>query len=157
MEVRIEEMPAVRAVYVRRAGEYGTAATQAWEALCRWAGPRGLLAPGRMLFSVGHGDPTVTPADKLRYDACLAIDAETRVDEQVGVMELSARRVAKARYEGPGEGILGAYKAFYSEWLPESGFVPASMPPIEVYLPEEGNRPESNHFVMDICVPIVPA
>jgi AraC family transcriptional regulator len=157
MEVRIEEMPAVRAAYVRRAGEYGAAATGAWQALCRWAGPRGLLTPGRMLFSVSHDDPTVTPPDKLRYDACIAIDADTSVDAQVGVMELPARRVAKARYAGPGKGILGAYQAFYGEWLPESGFVPASMPPIEVYLPEEGNRPEADRFVMDICVPIIPA
>ncbi len=157
MEVRIEEMPAVRAVYVRRAGPYAKAATEAWEVLCRWAGPRGLLAPGHMLFSISHGDPDVTPPEKLRYDACIAIDADTKVDDQVSVTELPARRVAKARYVGPGEGILGAYRAFYGEWLPESGFVPAGTPPIEVYLTEQGNRPEANHFVMDICVPIVPA
>ncbi len=157
MEVRIEDMPAVRAVYIRRAGAYGPAATRAWEALCRWAGPRGLLTPGRMLFSISHGDPEVTPAEKLRYDACIAIDANTRIDNQVSIMELPARRVAKARYVGPGEGILGAYKAIFGEWLPESGFVPASMPAIEVYLTELGNRPDANHFVMDICVPIEPA
>lgn len=157
MEVRIEEMPAVRAVYVRRAGPYGSAVTEAWETLCRWAGPRGLLAPGRMLFSISHGDPAVTPVDKLRYDACIAIDADTNVDEQVSFTELPARRVAKARYVGPGERIAAAYQAFYGEWLPESGFVPAGTPPIEVYLPEQGNRPEVNHFVMDICVPVVPA
>ncbi|MCE5306711.1 MAG: GyrI-like domain-containing protein [Acidobacteriales bacterium] len=55
------------------------------------------------------------------------------------------------------QGIATAYKAHYGKWLPESGFVPASQPPIEVYFSELGNRPEANHFVMDICVPVEPA
>ncbi len=157
MEVRIEDMPAVRAAYVRRLGEYRVSAGQAWEALCRWAGPRGLLTPGHMLFSISHDDPMVTAPEKLRYDACIALDPETKIDDQVGVVELPARRVAKARYCGPGNGIMGAYQAFYAEWLPASGFVPGDLPPIEVYYPEQGNAPEQDHFVMDICLPVVPA
>lgn len=157
MEVRIEEMPALRAAYVRRTGDYNVSACQAWEALCRWAGPRGLLTPGRMLFSISHDDPDVTSPEKLRYDACIAIDPATELAGQVSLVELPARRVAKARYVGPGQGIVRAYRQFYGEWLPESGFVPADTPPIEIYLTEEGNRPEDDHFVMDICLPVVPA
>jgi len=157
MEVHIEEMPAVRAAYVRRMGPYRESAHQAWEALCRWAGPRGLLTPGRMLFSISHDDPTLTAPAKLRYDACVALDPDSKVDEQVGIVELPARRVAKARYCGPGNGILGAYQSFYRDWLPQSGFVPGDAPPIEVYYPEQGNAPEQDRFVMDICLPITPA
>lgn len=157
MEVRLEDMPDLRAAYIRRMGEYRVSAGEAWDALCRWAGPRGLLTPGRMLFSISHDDPAITAPGKLRYDACIALDAGTDVDEQVGVVTLPARRVAKARYVGPGAGIVRVYQELYGEWLPESGFVPADTPPIEIYLPEEGNRPEADHFVMDVCIPVVPA
>jgi AraC family transcriptional regulator len=157
VEVRIEEMPAVRAAYVRRQGEYYISACQAWDKLCAWAGPRGLLDGRRMLFSISHDDPSVTEAAKLRYDACIEIGPTLAVDDAVGVVELPARRVAKARYEGPGRGIMGAYASFYGEWLPKSGFVPGEAPPIEVYYPEQGNAPERDHFVMDICMPVVPA
>lgn len=157
VEVQIEDMPALRAAYVRRLGPYYISACQAWEVLCRWAGPRGLLSRGHLLFSISHDDPTVTAASKLRYDACVAIDADTKVDDQVGVVELPARRVARVRYCGPGNGILGVYQSLYGDWLPESGFVPADIPAIEIYYPEEGNAPEKDHFVMDICMPIIPA
>jgi AraC family transcriptional regulator len=157
MEVRIEQMPALRAAYVRKFGDYYVSAGQAWSVLCAWAGPRGLLTPGRLYFSVNHDDPTITPKDKLRYDACIEIDAGFAVNDRVGVVELPARQVAKARYVGPAAGILGVYKEFYGSWLPESGFVPADTPAIEVYLEDEGNRPQEDHFVMDICIPIVPA
>jgi AraC family transcriptional regulator len=157
MEVRIEEMPAIRAAYVRRMGPYAVSATQAWSALCAWAGPRGLLNGGALLFSISYDDPTVTEPAKLRYDACIGIPATLGVGEQVGLVEIPARRVAKARYEGPGRGILGAYQAFYGEWLPNSGFVPGEAPPLEVYYPELGNAPERDHFVLDICMPVVAA
>lgn len=157
VEVRIEDMPAIHAVYVRRMGPYNVAAGQAWEVLCRWAGPRGLLRPGAVWFSVSHDDPDVTSPDKLRYDACLAVDAATPVDDTVGVLDLPARRVAKARYVGPSAGIIAAYRELFGEWLPASGFVPTNAPAIEVYLPEEGNRPETDQFVMDVCLPVTPA
>jgi AraC family transcriptional regulator len=157
MEVRLEEMTELRAAYIRRMGEYRISAGEAWDTLCRWAGPRGLLTPGRMLFSISHDDPAVTAPEKLRYDACIALDANSAVDEQIGIVTLPARRVAKARYVGPGSGISGAYQELYGEWLPESGFVPGDTPPIEIYLTEEGNLPEVDHFVMDICIPVVPA
>jgi AraC family transcriptional regulator len=156
MEVRLEDMAELRAAYIRRMGEYRVSAGEAWDALCRWAGPRGLLTPGRTLFSISHDDPDITAPEKLRYDACIALDAKYPADEQVGIVTLPARRVAKARYLGPGAGISSAYREIYGEWLPESGFVPADTPPIEIYLTEEGNRPEIDHFVMDICIPVVP-
>jgi len=115
VEVRIEDMPAIHAVYVRRMGPYDVAAGQAWEVLCRWAGPRGLLRPGALWFSVSHDDPDVTSPEKLRYDACLAVDPATPVDAKVGVLDLPARRVAKARYVGPSAGIAGAYRELFGE------------------------------------------
>ncbi len=71
-------------------------------------------------------------------------------------MELPACGVARAHYEGAPNGIAEAYRVFYADWLPDSGFVPAGVPPIEVYLNDCGIDPGSK-VVMDICVPIDPA
>jgi len=65
--------------------------------------------------------------------------------------------VARGRYEGPAKGIAQAWKALYRDWLPDSGFAPADSPAIEIYLDQLGNDPEHDKFVMDICIPIVPA
>jgi len=157
VEVIVEEMAAMRAAYVRRMGAYNESACAAWEALCRWAGPRGLLGPGHTWFSLSYDDPTVTAAEKLHYDACISIDEKTAIDDAVGVHEIAARRVARARYEGPAAGIAAAYLELYREWLPQSGFLPADQPPMDIYRPELGNAPERDHYVMDICIPVIPA
>jgi AraC family transcriptional regulator len=153
MECRIEEMKALRAAYVRRLGPYDHSAAEAWEVLCRWAGPRGLLGPGAMLFGLSYDDPETSPAQQLRYDACLAVGPQVKAEGEVGLMELPAGKVARFHYEGPGEGIIGVYKRIYGDWLPGSGFVPAPRPPLEIYL----KSPEDNHFVLDICLPVEPA
>lgn len=157
VEVKIEEMQALRAAYVRRMGPYDASACEAWAALCGWAGPRGLLMGGRLMFGLSYDSPSVTDASKLRYDACIEIGPDVEVSGLVGVVEIPARRVAKVRYTGPGNGIQAAYAEFCGVWLPQSGFVPAEAPPMEVYYPELGNAPERDHFVMDIVMAIVPA
>ncbi len=153
MEVKVEQMKAVRALYVRRLGPYAKSAGEAWDALCRWAGPRGLLGPQTMLFGVSYDDPETSPAAQLRYDACISVGPEVQPEGEVCLMELPAGKVAKLRFEGPGAGIAGAYKEFYGSWLPNSGFVPGDRAPFEVYVQE----PRDDHFVLDICVPVVPA
>ena len=153
MEVKVEQMKAVRALYVRRMGPYARSAGEAWDALCRWAGPRGLLGPQTMMFGVSYDDPETSPAAQLRYDACISVGPQVQPEGEVCLMTLPAGRVAKARYEGPGAGIAGAYKEFYGQWLPSSGYVPAEGAPFEVYVQD----PKDDHFVLDICVPVVPA
>lgn len=156
MQVKIEDMPAIRAAYVRRIGPYMTEASKAWEALCRWAGPRNLIRPDSVWFSISRDDPDVTDKNRLRYDACLSVSPDVKPEGEIGIVELPARRVARGRY-GPAAGIAGAWRALYGEWLPDSGFVPSDAPAIELYLMDQGNDPDHDHFVMDICVPIVPA
>jgi AraC family transcriptional regulator len=134
-----------------------TEAPKAWEALCRWAGPRNLIRPDSVWFSISNDDPDVTDKARLRYDACLSVGPEVKPEGEIGIVEIPARRAARGRYEGPAAGIAGAWKALYGGWRPDSGFVPADAPAIELYLMDQGNDPEHDHFVMDICVPVVPA
>ena len=157
VQVEIVDMPAIRAAYVRRMGSYFNSPREAWELLCRWAGPRRLLGPDTMYFGISYDSPEITEAAKLRYDACIAVGPEVKAEGEVGILDVPAQRVASARYDGPGEGIASAYQSLYRDWLPTSGFVPADAPCFEVYRHDLGNVPEENHFVMDICLPLKPA
>ena len=73
MKVEVREMPELRVAYVRNIGPYNTIG-KAFERLCQWAGPRGLLgSPDAMMLGIYHDDPEVTDADKLRADACVVV------------------------------------------------------------------------------------
>ena len=64
---------------------------------------RGLLGPGMKMFGIVHDDPDVTPEDKIRYDAAVAVSRPVSPEGEFGVMELAGGRYAVATHRGPYE------------------------------------------------------
>jgi AraC family transcriptional regulator len=132
MEVRIERIEPMRVAFMRHVGPYLEVGAL-WGKLMSWAAPRGLLGPQATLIGIGHDDPHVTPADKLRYDACLVVDRHFQPEGDVGVQEIAGGDYAVTRHRGPYEKLGETYARLCGEWLPASGREPRSAPPFEIY------------------------
>src|SRR5262249_9242521 len=75
MEVRLEILAPMQVAFLRHVGPYeDEKLTETWEKLLTWARSHGLLGPRTLKIGVGYDNPHVTPADKLRYDACITTD-----------------------------------------------------------------------------------
>ena len=107
MEVRIEECKPLRVAFVRHVGPYQECGV-AWEMLCKFAVGQGLFSPGALRIGIGHDNPEVTPADKLRYDACLTVDDQFQASGGVGVQELPGGAYAVVTHRGPYSGLPDA-------------------------------------------------
>jgi len=103
------------------------------------AGMRGLLGPGMKMFGIVHDDPDVTPEDKIRYDAAVAVSRPVSPDGEFGVMELAGGRYAVATHRGPYAELGKTYQRIYGAWLPKSGYELRDAPAFEQYL----NSPQS--------------
>ncbi len=143
MDVRIEKLPPKRVAFVRNIGPYQEAG-KAWEKLMAWAGPRGLFNPNASCLGLCHDDPDVTPADKIRYDACLAVGDDFEGEGEIGVQEISGGNYAIARHNGPYENLADTYAALCGQWLPSSGHEPRDAPPFEVYLNNPQDTPPAD-------------
>jgi AraC family transcriptional regulator len=153
MNVTVKEMPARHVAYVANLEGYGKDAIgRAWDRLCSWAGPLGLLDGGE-LIGVSFDDPEITPKNKCRYHACVTVPPHTQPPKDIGIMDLPGGRHAVTPFDGPTSAIQGTYKELYGSWLPQSGFEPAESPCFEIYHSTPEDDPEG-HFVMDICVPL---
>ena len=64
MKVQVREIPARKVIFIRHQGPYEGCGA-AWEKLCTWAAPRGLLQPGVEFVGLSYDDPDVTP-EKLK-------------------------------------------------------------------------------------------
>ena len=104
----IREMPATRVAFLRHIGPYNEVAPT-WASLCAHAGRLGLMGPDVKMFGASYDDPEVTPADKLRYDACLVVGPDVEPSGELGVQELSGGRYAVTMHEGPYEGLAQTY------------------------------------------------
>ncbi len=154
-KVEVKEMPALTVAYVRHIGPF-QGMSQAFETLMRWAGPRGLLRfPQTQVLGVYHDNPDITETDKLRSDACITVPPETKVEGEIGKMNIPGGLFAVGRAEiAPGE-FGEAWDAMVRDWLPESGYQPDDRVCYELYLNEPKNHPEGK-FILDICEPIRP-
>jgi AraC family transcriptional regulator len=143
----------VKCVFVRRTGSYEDSARQAWEAVCRFAFPRGLVGPGSQMIGVSRDDPQVTAPDQLRYDACITVGRDVAPEGEVGVTTIAGGKYAVFVHQGPYEEFTRTYQEIYGGWLPASGMRLRDVPGLEIYLNSPGQvKPEE--LRTEICVPV---
>jgi AraC family transcriptional regulator len=152
--VEVKELQKMTVAYIRHIGPYkgnDKLFESIWNRLFAWAGPRGLIG-GKDFKSliIYHDDPNVTIEDKLRMSVCITVPANTKVEGEIGKMELEAAKYVVARFEVTAQEFAQAWDWVYGQWFPASGYQPDDKPCFEMY-PEE---PKNGKFVVDICVPV---
>lgn len=154
MNVTITSIDPIHVAYVREVGPYHESAERAWRKLMAWAGPKGVISPEKRCLGVSHDDPAVTPAEKLRYDACIEVDDSVSAEGDIHVQDIPGGDYAVYRHVGPYAGLQSVYEGLYGGWLPASGREARRQPPFEMYVNDPGSTPE-NELVTDIYLPLV--
>ena len=123
--VEIQDFPKMTVAYIRHIGPYKgdeKLFEKLWNKLFTWAGPRGLIGgPNFKSLIIYHDDPNVTIQDKLRMSVCITVPIDTKVDGEVGKMEIEAGKYMVARFELSGQEFQQAWEWVYGHWLPTSG------------------------------------
>ena len=154
--VRIEDVPPLRVAYVKHMRGYGDGAgiERAFQTLFCWAGPRGVLSPDMRVLGMSLDNPEITPKDKCRYYACVAVTGRAEPDGEVGIMDVRPGKYAVARFKG-GPGVFkGAYDFMYGDWLPRSGWQPDDAPAFESYADEPEIGAKNKAFSFDLYIPV---
>ncbi len=154
--VEVKELRKMTVAYIRHIGPYkgdDKLFENIWNRMFSWAGPRGLIGGNDFKsLVIYHDDPNVTIEDKLRMSVCITVPPETKVDGEIGKMEIEAARYVIARFELTAQDFQKAWDWVYGQWFPTSGYQPDDKPCFEMY-PEE---PKDGKFIVDICVPVKP-
>ena len=156
--VKVKDVPSFRVAFVKHMKGYqdSSGIGAAFETLFAWAGPRGVMSPEMRVMGIPLDNPDITPKDKCRYYACLAVDDRAEAEGEVGVMTIRKGAYAVGRFTGAGDIFKKAYSYMYGEWLPKSGYQPDDAPAFESYVGEPGGTPAKPRFVFDLYVPVKP-
>jgi AraC family transcriptional regulator len=155
MKPEVRQVPELTVAYVRVLGGYKDSLIgPAFGRVMSWAGARSLIRGCPRVLGVSYDDPSITPADKCRYDACLAVPKGTEPSGDVGIETLPAGRYAVGRYEGSINRIGDAWSEL-TTWLPTSGFQPDDRPCYEEYM-NDGNADPNRRFIVDLYLPVKP-
>lgn len=153
MDVRLLDLPAARIAYMRHIGPYGTQIGALWEQrFVPWMTANQLHE--RIRYGIGHDDPSITPPEKCRYDACVEVPDNFVPNGQVSVATLPGGRYAVAQFKGTSATIGNAWVEMFRDWLPASGFQCDGRPCFERYLKESNFDPVTRMFDCELCIPI---
>ena len=157
MQIETRDLPPCRVAYMRHVGPYnetgGIAAL--WDGFERWLRTRDLRQPDTMTIGIGHDAPRISPADKLRYDACVVVGDDFKSDRFVNVADLPGGRYAVAQFEGTAADIGPAWERLFTAWLPSSGYQPEDRPCLELYQMTVTQR-ATGHLRCELCIPVKP-
>lgn len=85
-------------------------------------------------FALCHDHPGLAPVSKCRYDACVALPQEFGIKLSMDTTTIPAGRYAVFSVEGTRASLLNQYLAFYTYWMPQSGYEMDNFPAIDHYL-----------------------
>lgn len=153
MDVRLVDLPKVRVAYQRLIGPYGPAIGEFWRAtIAPWMHANGLSE--QSCYGIGYDDPSLTPANKCRYDACVEVAAQFVASGQADIQTLPGGRYAVARFKGNVADIANAWMWLTREWMPSSGLQCDDRPCFEMFTASTVLDPRTGQFCCDICIPV---
>ena len=155
--VTVKDLPASHIAYMRRVGPYGAGGIpELWKRLNAWIARHDLDGPDRITLGISYDDPLVTPPERCRYDACVVVPRTFAGDRLVNVTDVPGGKYGVTMFAGTAQEIVGAWDAFYRDWLPGSGYEPDDRACLEIYRgrPAVVDRPGA--FRCELCMPVRP-
>ncbi len=152
MEVNIRKVEAMPLACVRHVGPYEEC-KPAWEKICAWAGPKGLLGPDTTFIGIYHDDPNTTPKEQLRSDACITCAGTEGMDGEVKTGNIPAGEYAVYRHVGPYDKLKDSWDAMVNDWLPSSGKKYKEGTCFEMYMNDPETTPPEE-LITDIYLPV---
>ncbi|MHA6529166.1 AraC family transcriptional regulator [Paenibacillus sp. BAC0078] len=150
MNMKLETLPNYRIAYVRQVGPYGPANAQAMEKLKKWARENNLLTESAILFGIPQDNPATTPPENCRYDVCIVISKDYKVDASVGKGEFAGGNYVSFTITHTAEAIQQAWTEIFPA-IQSSGYqMDTGKPIVERYYVKMIN----NHLC-EICVPVI--
>lgn len=148
MELKVETLPGYRIAYVRQVGPYGPANTRPMEKLKQWAAENNLLAESAILFGIPQDNPETTPPENCRYDACIVLTEDDKIDDAIAEGELAGGRYAVATINHTADDVQQAWAAIFPA-LQSGGYQLDDRPILERYAGDMLNK-----GLCELCIPI---
>ena len=154
MKAQIKNLPELQLIAARGVGKYADSAAEAWGKVMSFTYSKKLMKPDVMMIGICHDDPHVTEDDRIRYDACLTVNADISDHPELRQHKIEAGRFAVFLHRGSYEHLPQTYDYIFAEWLPESGHQLRDVPSFEKYLNRDPRRTKPENLKTEIHIPI---
>jgi AraC family transcriptional regulator len=132
-QATIRETPPIRVAALAHRGDYQTIGAT-FQRLSTIAAEQGLFGPTTRSFGIYYDDPSATPRDALRSDACMTVPDGWTPSGELQLREIRGGRYVVTLHVGPYAELERPYRWLYGTWLAQSSEEAADAPCVEEYL-----------------------
>jgi AraC family transcriptional regulator len=149
--VRAAELRPQPVAFLRHLGPYEDVDGSLFDELAAWSrGRTGVTGPW---LGIGHDAPGITPAERLRFDACLGVATEHHSRGRVAFQTVPGGWYAVATHTGPYTTLPQAHRSVYATARTFAGYRVAGLPLVECYLTSTV-RPDAHLNTTQIRLPL---
>jgi len=153
--VEIRQFPERRIAYIRVVDAFREGVVlNAFADMVSWA-KRVNLFHSETIFGMSMDDPEVTPKEKYRYEVCITIPENFKIDPD-GTIEtttLPKCKYAVTSVSGDFNLVVAATNYLFDHWLINSSYESEPQHGLEVFLDNE-NVCNWDHFDLQLCIPV---
>ena len=153
--VRIKQLPERKIAYIRVTDAFKEGVViNAFETLIDWSKDMGLYG-SETIFGMSKDDPEVTPKEKYRYEACVTLPGDFKLnsDSLVQTTILPACKYAFTKVSGDIKLVAAGFNYLFDKWLINSNYECETQPGLEVFLDKE-NVCNWNYFDLEIGISV---
>jgi AraC family transcriptional regulator len=155
MKVKVIERKPAQVTYLRHIGPYGQPLFEFWRrTVYPWMAANNQL--GQPRYGISLDDPTITAADKCRYDAGVEVRGKITMPGNSQTTTIPAGQYAVTAFRGTVDQIGRVWEAMLREWLPSSGLQLDARPFLEYYPTDASFDSKTGVFTCDIAIPVAP-
>ena len=153
--VQIKQLPQRRIAYIRVTDAFKEVVViNAFAKLIDWSKDVDLFE-SEIIFGMSKDDPEVTPKEKYRYEACVTLprDFKLNSDSPVQATILPACKYAFTKVSGDINLVAAGINYLFDKWLINSNYECETQPGLEVFL-DKDNVCNWNHFNLEIGIAV---
>ena len=154
LEPEILEIEDINILSVRAIGSYAKSVEEAWNTMLTFAYTNNLAGKIKVRYGIGHDNPNIIDADKIRYDACIEVDTSS-INPMGEVLSktISGGKYAKFLHKGSYEDLGKAHDAI-SNWIIENNVELRDVPMFDKYLDLDPREVNPQKLQTEIFVPL---
>jgi len=129
---RIVRLTRMIVAFIRQLGPYERVAADDFIRLAAWTRRRGVGSESPLLLGIAHDAPSITPADRIRFDCCVQVPEVFDADGEIACQRTPGGEHAITDYVGSWD-LQPAYAAILERLRSNSAIEIIGLPAIEIY------------------------
>lgn len=153
--VSVKQFPERRIAYIRVTDAFREGIVlKEFGNLVDWA-KRVNLFESETIFGMSMDDPDVTPRDKYRYEVCITIPKQFKMEDDgwIRTTTLPKCKYAVTAVSGDFNLVVSGTNYLFDHWLINSDYECEPLHGLEVFL-DKGNICNWDHFDLELCIPV---